>query len=77
MKPNERWKLTITDKRDGECQTCFESVIGYDAKFGDGFAAFLCKDCLDKQIDHRKDTEDVSERPLLREETRVAERRTA
>jgi hypothetical protein len=52
-------------------------VIGYEAKFSDGFAAFLCKECLDKQIDHRKDMEEASERPLLQEESRVAERRTA
>ena len=70
-------KLTITDRHEGECQTCFDTVIGYDAKFDDGFAAFLCKECLDKQIDHRKDHQDESERPLLREENRVAERRSA
>lgn len=47
-------KIILSDRRDGECQTCFESVIGYEVKFPDGFSAFLCKDCMDKQIDHRK-----------------------
>ena len=69
-------KLVITDKHEGNCQVCFESVIGYDAKFGSGFAAFLCKDCMDKQIDHRKGLEEVSLRPLLKETDR-AERKSA
>lgn len=77
MKKNDRWKVTITDKREDECQICFAWVFGYDAKFGDGFTAFLCKECLDKQIDRRKQIEEECSRDIFQEENRDAERRTA
>lgn len=64
-------KLAITGKHQGNCQTCFQTVTGYDAKFGDGFAAFLCNGCMDKQIDHRQDEEEKSTRPLLKEANRA------
>ena len=45
--------LTISERRNGESNGCFEVVIGYDCKFKGGYKAFLCGICMDKQIDHR------------------------
>lgn len=62
----KKFKMTIAGRHEGRCQTCFTDVIGYDAKFADGFSAFLCKECMDKHIDFRIEEIEKADRPMLK-----------
>jgi hypothetical protein len=61
------FKLTVTDKRDGDCEVCHEGRTIYEAKFENGFSALLCIGCLESQIDYRKEKAEGAGEPPRKE----------